>query len=415
MAPHKTTTEVYGQREQIDFKGLEPLLRRSFGDESLQVVHFDSTRLLPAGENYCSIMIKLDVLVRQDNEEKMLHLVAKTPNPADNAVIEWPIVFKKELFMYVELCPLYRELDRESLIEECEVINIWPKYIGYRNSLQGGDKIDYDSSMLLENLKHHGFYTFDKRQGLDVEHARKALTSLAKYHALGIAMKQKRPAMAKKAITQARVLGIDFVHMNDGYDNVMQTFQEEPALQTHMSAIESCFEQAKDGKPYKEMPIEPWATITHGDFWVNNMLFHKDEARNVDDVKFIDFQTYLYSSPLKDLPYFFSGSLNKSAQTRYLKELIDVYYKTFIKTLKRTGCDFSLFTRSSFDRELKKQAIIQFPISALTCKFLVSDVETYGDESNERVLNNVFNTKASDAFINKLHALIEMYEEMRWF
>lgn len=226
-------------------------------------------------------------------------------------------------------------------------------------------------------------------------------------------MKQKRPTMAKKAIEQARILGIDFAHMNDGYDNVLKVFLEIPALQTHLSAIEASFEKVRDGKPYKEMPEEPWATITHGDFWVNNMLFHKDDADNVDDVKFVDFQTYLYASPLMDLPYFFSGSLNRSAQIRYLDELIDLYYDTFIKTLRRTGCDISPFTRDSFDRELKKQALVQLPLCALTAKFFVCDFDNYGDEST--VVNNVFNAEASDAFIYKLHGIIEMYEKMRWF
>lgn len=168
MAPHKASTEVYAQySKQMDFKDLEPLLRRSYNDKNLKVLDFEATRLLPPGENYCSIMIKLNVRMRKnDGQEKTQHLVAKTPSPSENAVnIEWPLVFKKELYMYAELRPLYRELDKASGIDDNEVINVWPDYVGYRNSLDHGDKIDYDSLMLLENVKYQGFYTLDKRQG----------------------------------------------------------------------------------------------------------------------------------------------------------------------------------------------------------------------------------------------------------
>lgn len=248
---------------------------------------------------------------------------------------------------------------------------------------------------------------------MDSHHAKIALSALARYHALGIAMKNKRPDFFKKSISKGQILGMDFFRLNYAYDELLKNFKGTPCFSKHMDIIESCISNMTDGRTFKILPNEPWATITHGDFWVNNILFRKDEFGNVADVKLIDYQFYLYASPVRDLPYFLFGSLDETTMTDHFDELLDVYFENFLKTLERLGCDTAPFTKDSFDAELKKEAVREFPIIALTNRFWTFEVQDEKDSSE--LMRNVFESKFNSSLTKKLLQIVDIYERKNWF
>ena len=227
-------------------------------------------------------------------------------------------------------------------------------------------------------------------------------------------LKQKRPDFFAKAVTQARVLGIDFDQMFEGFDALFNDFRKDPSLVgKHLSLLESNYDEFKNGD--RKLTIstdETWSTLTHGDFWVNNMLFHKDDHGNVDDVKLIDFQVLLFNSALKDLPYFLTGSLDDTT-TNHIDELIDIHYNTFIRTLERMGIDTKVFTRESYDKEMKKQAINEFPLCALATKFFVHEVNA--EEKIDGLMAKIFESEISDVFRKRVARLVHTYEKKGWF
>lgn len=188
---------------------------------------------------------------------------------------------------------------------------------------------------------------------MNVSDAKEALKNLARYHALGITLKRKRPEFFKKVIALAEVISGDFDWLIQGLETTLKDIREEFSSFKHLHSIGSIFQNVLNSVrsangTLKMIPEEPWATITHGDFHVNNILFHRDENGKVDDVKFVDFHMYLYYSSLKDLPYFICGSLDNSAATNHIDKLLE----TFVIALERMGCDTTLFTRDAFDQEL---------------------------------------------------------------
>ena len=250
--------------------------------------------------------------------------------------------------------------------------------------------------------------------GLNLEHAEKALSELARYHALGIATKKKLPNFFNKAVKQAQVLGIDFQQCDYLFLSTLENFKSESCFNKYMKTIEVLFANTLNGQKWKAIPKEPWATITHGDFWVNNLLFRKDMDGKVDDVKFVDFQTYLFNSPLKDIPYFMCGSLDEETCEKHFDHLINFYYDRFIHTLKLMKCDISPFTKNSFHEELKEQALNEFPLCAATIKLFVHEVEGAPKTSGE-VLSDAFTNHISDVFRNRLLRLVGIYEKKGWF
>lgn len=249
--------------------------------------------------------------------------------------------------------------------------------------------------------------------GLDVDSAKVALTALARYHALGVALKQKRPEFFEKVVNQAQVLGTNFSLVDVLLLSTLENLMEITDTKKHWPIIESCFDDALKGEAYKATPEEPWAGITHGDFDLSNLMFRKNERGEIDDVKFIDFQFYLYGSPLKDLPYFFFGSLDDCTLTNCFDLLLSVYYDSFISTIKRMNCKAEPFSKELFHKELKKQALIEFPVLAMKLKFLFMEMD---EEKTPGVdAENVLEIKCSDLYLKKLVKLISVYEKRGWF
>ena len=241
-----------------------------------------------------------------------------------------------------------------------------------------------------------------------------ALSGLARYHALGIALKHKRPEFFKKAMAQAQVECADFTPLYMGFDVVLEEFREDASLTRDcLPYIEASFNQFRIDQQLTVSPSEPWATITHGDFWVNNIMFHQDEQGNVDDVKFVDFQMYNFKSALYELPFFFCSSLDDEAFDRHLDELIGIYYEAFVKELELLGVDASIYTRESFDEELKIQAFNIFPSCALAPKFILLEINE--EHTSENLLGSVFESRCGRRAKNKMRRIVSTYAERGWF
>lgn len=238
---------------------------------------------------------------------------------------------------------------------------------------------------------------------------------MARYHALGIALKEKRPDIFKIAVTHAQTLGINFAFLDKGFKNILKNFKEVSDFKKNFAIIESTFSNVLEGKTYKCEPEEPWATITHGDFWVNNIMFHKDKEGKPDDVKFVDFQIYLYKSPLKDLPYFLFGSLDDFTRDNHFDDLLTAYYESFVNTLKRMGCNTAPFSWKAFDAELKKQAIRELPLVALASKFFLFEVDQGQKETLDHDASSVFDSQCSDSYRKRLMSIVDIYEKRGWF
>lgn len=77
------------------------------------------------------------------------------------------------------------------------------------------------------------------------------------------------------------------------------------------------------------------------------MLFHRDENDTIDDFKIADFQTYAVSSPLKDLIFVLSTSMQYP--TKQFDAMIELYRETACIVLKDINSDAYLFAKKNFE------------------------------------------------------------------
>lgn len=166
-----STKELGCETMKLDFKNLSSILRKSLADISIEVTDFSAKNFMPLGENFGSVMIKLDVTVtrKADGSNKKtenLHLVAKTVNPSERPILSWPVTARKEVFIFSKLLPAYRNLEREMGYQENQLIDLLPKYYGHRKSLiDSSPEFDDDSFFLMENMKLLGYYNGNKKIG----------------------------------------------------------------------------------------------------------------------------------------------------------------------------------------------------------------------------------------------------------
>jgi aminoglycoside phosphotransferase (APT) family kinase protein len=79
--------------------------------------------------------------------------------------------------------------------------------------------------------------------------------------------------------------------------------------------------------------------LTHGDYWLNNLMFKFNESKEPEDVQMLDFQSSAWGTPSLDLHYFLISSVHDNIKVEYYDEFIEHYHDEFCKSLKKLKYD----------------------------------------------------------------------------
>ena len=159
--PSKNNSEE-SESKKVELRNLQSLLNKSINKE-LTVVKYETTNLLPDGENYASTILKVEAEVKKtkNSSKETLSLVAKMTPTLEfrKDIFNATASFKKEIYIFEKLLPIYRQLEKEAGIEDKDLIDILPKFYGGRLSLKEEipSKADEDVTLLMENI--HIFQT----------------------------------------------------------------------------------------------------------------------------------------------------------------------------------------------------------------------------------------------------------------
>lgn len=163
-----------------------------------KLVSYTSRYLTKAGDNYGSVMLAIMANIQKPSGEiEELPLVAKLP-PITNDLF-WDMfqperTCRSENAVYKYLSPFIRSLQLEAGIDENDLFDDFPLYYGSRISLNpNAEKVDRDAVLVQENLQTSGFKAGDRHKPFDMAHTKLILREMAKYHALPIALRLKKP------------------------------------------------------------------------------------------------------------------------------------------------------------------------------------------------------------------------------
>lgn len=109
-----------------------------------------------------------------------------------------------------------------------------------------------------------------------------AITKLAQYHGLGMALRHKKPKEfeeAKKIIDNLPFDMEDMKKFEDVIDHTINVVCSDERLVQYEQKIRDLVAEINAFECMMKVDlIEPWITINHGDFWVNNIMFQHGEV-----------------------------------------------------------------------------------------------------------------------------------------
>ena len=191
------------------------------------------------------------------------------------------------------------------------------------------------------------------------------MRELARFHALGIVLRRRKPDVFWGAVREAC---INFRHDVPSEENekVMRSFHEGSfdSVVANVPELLDIVDRERLRKAVvvgvaKESINEPFASICHMDFWVNNMMFAYDASGLPDRVKMVDFQLTEIGSPIRDLLFFVYTSAD-SAVLRQADTLLREYHGELVRYVRLHGEATGDMGWEAFDKEVATTVKMEF-------------------------------------------------------
>lgn len=399
----------------LPVKNLDALLIQTYGPD-FQIHDAEWKQLTDPGENFGSQILAITVNAEQNGKKRTLNMVVKLP-PRSQYLLDLfdsPITFKKELDFYSTVATEFLKLQNESGIPEETLSVITPRFLGGRLGLRDPQCFDEQAAIILENLKDDDYTTQDRILGLDKVHMDFAISHLAKMHAITIGLKLKKPDFFKRVVLPVLEYTVDEDAKDCVKDMVQKAYNDYKNMKEaefYLDKIEKTLEYAKH---VTITPKEPWTTLVHNDFWVNNMLFKYDKTDKPINMKIVDFQLTIYDYGVHDLIFFLISSSRKEVLDEHLDDMIDLYYNSFIKCLESLSVNTNIFPKSQFMEQLNQCAPIKFK----QCIMMVQVIQASRGsvtESTDTADKDVFKGGINDEnYKQKMLHVLSVFDRKGW-
>lgn len=399
----------------LPVKNLDALLMQTYGP-NFRIYDVEWSHLTDPGENFGSIILAVNINAEND-KQRTLNVVVKLP-PKSAYLIELfdsPASFKKELEFYSMVAPEFLKLQNESGISREALSVIVPQYLGGRLGLRDPQCFDEHAAIVLENLKSHNYITQDRIVGLDKVHMDFAISHLAKLHAITIGLKLKKPEFFKKTVLPVLEFDVNEAAIKGTTDMIQKAHNDYKSIREAEGYLDRIEKTIEYGFAYNVTPEEPWATLVHNDFWVNNMMFQYDESDKPINMKIVDFQLTVYNYGVNDLIFFLVSSAQKEVLDNYLDDMIDFYYDSFIESLKSLSVDTKAFPKGQFMEQLNKCAPVKFNQCIMMVQVIQAARGTVSETANESANECVFAGGIDDDnYKQKMLHVLSTFDRKGW-
>ncbi|XP_037896110.1 uncharacterized protein LOC119641470 [Glossina fuscipes] len=301
----------------FDLQYVTAVMNKYTGDQLQEIKNFCLTPATVKGENYFSVLYSLRVeytLKTASNHTQLAAFIVKSKLENElMAQLEDDFdIYQREKQYYAVISEEFEKL-LNSVNENCF---LQPR-VNY---------ID-DRVIVMENLKLKGYNIKDVREGLDLNQCHLVIQKLAKFHALSMVLYKKNPDIFRYHLSAN--ISENPSPLHDMYKkailSTIEYCENSTELKQYVSKLKNFSEQIinKMIGVYSRNLEDRLLVLNHGDLWINNIMFNN--AKDNEDVLFIDFQEGFYGSPGIDWNYFIFSSWQLEVFQHHFEDLIMVY------------------------------------------------------------------------------------------
>ncbi|KAJ8879474.1 hypothetical protein PR048_020082 [Dryococelus australis] len=338
------------------------ILRKGEDDSGIKVNNVDITSYLGKGENYASIIQKINITYtdgKDHQKEKTFILKSMPHNPIMQRFVIEAKLYDKELHAYKKLIPAMASLT--------EVPQISAQFYS----------TDREDIVILEDMTTKGFKMADRKKRMDLAHSILALKALARFHGLSFAVVEREPSIVdhfQESMYSNRMKEMNSRFIPKMYGSLASLVETwvgfERFSEKIRSRIDGIFDQMEEIISPK---ISAFNVLNHGDFWVNNMLFRYNETQEPEEVCLIDLQLIRYGSPALDLQYFFATSLADNVREKYEDILLEEYHKALSATLRSVTLKPITYSLEDLRHDFQEKAAFGFNMGCFVIGAVVAD------------------------------------------
>lgn len=320
---------------------LTDCLRNESKNKNIVVTDFKSESAVPPGNNYGSVVIRVNLKYTDKTSKYEKKLIVKLPLTHG--------AIKDIIGDTLDVEPLF-----------------YRDYLPKAHNKSFAAKF-YQSSasipvVVLEDLKEAGFAMADRTEQLNLDSCLKYAEAAAAFHAGSVAVFKQNPELIKilcfeKMFSEDLKIAQSTKNiLRYGLDCMADKVLKTTGNKRISDIIKSCSTVLWD---FLKDSVKPGAfnTINQGDPWITNMMFKHDSEGNCVDIRLLDFQVLRYASPASDLTFFIWTSLKHYVREEKLNEFIQTYVKALNHNLEAAKCT----ERISLD-DLKKDLLKMSPI-----------------------------------------------------
>ncbi|KOX69156.1 hypothetical protein WN51_06309 [Melipona quadrifasciata] len=224
-----------------------------------------------------------------------------------------------------------------------------------------------DSVIVLENVATKRGYSVCKwKYDTPLEYTLAAFREIARFHVIGYKKKRTREkeffdfvnaiqefkfdkeSMLRETFNVTATRSLDFLR-RQGYDREFCDKLEARLANTYDFVLK-----------FIEVE-EPLATLCHGDFTINNMLFKKESDEQ--KVILIDFAMIRYGSPILDLSTFLCLHCARDLDKVMLDNVLRAYHDSLIQCLQENDIDGEDYSYEALYEDYKKKGLFGYFIA----------------------------------------------------
>ncbi|XP_069678755.1 uncharacterized protein [Periplaneta americana] len=314
-----------------------------------KIKSYDVKPAVGKGDNYTSELYRVTV---RKSDGKVCNLIIKKELSEDSnlaKIIRKSTAFRRETHMYKNtMAAMFKILDDA-------LPGVTEKFAAdYVYSCPG--------TIVMEDLCAQGFKMAERRRGLDLSHCMLVMRTLARFHAASMALHERTP----EAMTEFDKNFYADPNTREGLQkfisgsmwSVAAIVQTWPGYAERYAAklvalIDVLLDRIEEITLRDDSAFN---VLTHGDLWVNNLLFRYSENQ-VEALRFVDFQLPHFTSPAIDLQYFFNTSPNEDVRVKHTECLMEEYHSTLCDTLSALGLSHKKITLQELWKEYNSKAL----------------------------------------------------------